>query len=104
MSLTISNYFADVSVTIKGNFIVKGAIVYAKNSFELDRIINNDPNSALLSSLVGNTGIYDGSITIENDLVFKCFGDSNAGSEEVPIITVEGTTIVNEYRHADDSQ
>ena len=39
MSLTVSNYFADVSVTIKGNFIVKGAIVYAKNSFELDRII-----------------------------------------------------------------
>ena len=35
MSLTISNYFADVSVTIKGNFIVKGAIVYAKNSLEL---------------------------------------------------------------------
>ena len=26
MSLPVTNYFANVSVTIKGNFIVKGAI------------------------------------------------------------------------------
>lgn len=91
---TISNVLVDVSVEIKGNLIVKGAVVFAKTSAEFDKYITNDPNAIKLSALVGTTGYHEGDLIIENDLVYKSFDES----ETIPSISVDGSTIVNEYK------
>jgi len=93
------NYYLDADIIIKGNLLVKGTLIYAKSSPDFETIVSSSDLRAL--SDFATNGVCEGNITIENDLILKCYGEGPAGSEESPTLTVEGDNIITNIEHRD---